>query len=382
VSGIGVARGEGLWRDAALLVLVFGSLLLYLFTATPEFFSESQGGDYPYYVQIAQAPFDNAVPSPWRYRLLNPLLAALLQSVGISTDAAFLTLTCVFAFVSCVLMRVYLRQIGASPFAACAGMLLFAVSVGGFVPMRRYYGYTDALTNAFTLLILASAAAERYGVTVAALAVGTVAKESTLLLLPFLVVSLWIARARRVVLAALVLVPLLVFGALRWLVTPDGTGFAPVALTWEAQTEYWRAAMVHGVGRWVLWSFAYSLGPVWLLSAIGARRQWQFLTAQLLLLLPIVVPLLRTTDTERALMLAFPVAYPLAAFALDRWRDSRYRALVATCAMVCTWIAQLTFDWTQPMHFGPVNAKDLLFVSLCVLPLVPWVISESRARTA
>jgi len=120
-----------------LIVLLLCGQLGYMFTFAPEFFYESQGGDYPFYVQIANDLFGNAVPSPWRYRLLNPGLASLLIGVGFGTDAAFLTLTLFFAGVSCVLMRIYLSQLGLSMFAARTGALIFAVSVGAVIPVRR-----------------------------------------------------------------------------------------------------------------------------------------------------------------------------------------------------------------------------------------------------
>lgn len=363
--------------DVLFMVVLLAGMLGYMFAFSPQFFFESQGGDYPYYVQISQDPFGNAVPSPWRYRLLNPWLASLLTGMGFSTDAAFLTLTIVFAGVSCVLMRCYLSQLGVSLFAARTGALLFAVSVGAFIPMRRYYGYTDALTNAFTLLILVLAHARRHGAAAAALGIGTLAKESMLLLLPYLAVRMLVQHAAWLRLATVLLVPVAVFAALRLLLPPDPSGAAPVALTWAAQIEYWRTAMVHGVGRWILWSLAYSMGPVWLIALAGARDGATFMRHSWLLIVPLVAPLLRTTDTERALMLAFPVVFPLAAFAMDRWRGSRSAVPVAILAIACTWLAQVTFDWREPPRLGVVNAKDIVFVLLCAAPLVPWLWSAA-----
>jgi hypothetical protein len=363
--------------DVLLIILLLCAILGYLFAFAPEFFYQSQGGDYPYYVQIAHAPVGNAVPSPWRYRVLNPWMASLLMGIGVGTDAAFLALTVLFAGLSCLLMRIYLSQLGVSMFAARTGTLLFAVSVGAFIPLRRYYGYTDALTNALTLFILVQAQAGRYASTAALLGIGTVAKESMLLLLPYLTARLIAAGAGWRHTAAIVFVPLAVFATLRLLLPPDAGGAAPVALTWAAQVEYWRTAMVHGPGRWILWAFAYSMGPVWLLAVAGARDGAAFLRQSWLLLLPLLAPLLRTTDTERALMLAFPVVFPLAAFALERWHGSRRAAAVAVLAVACTWLAQVTFDWRAPQRLGIVTTKDAVFLVLCMAPLLPWLWSAA-----
>jgi hypothetical protein len=372
--------GRGGAVDMAWLAVVFAAMLLYLFTVVPQFLTESQGGDYPYYVQIADAPFHNSVPSPWRYRLLNPWFASLLMSLGVTTDIAFLVLTCAAAFVSCVLLLRYLRLLSLSPATACLTTLLFAVSVGGFIPLRRYYGYTDALTNALTLAILILAFDRRYYATAAALGIGTLAKENTLLMLPFLLAVLARARATLGAIALVILAPLAVYTALRLIVPPDATGNPSMALTWDTQVEYWRTAMVHGLPRWILWAIAYSLGPVWLLTAVGARANWTFLRDHLPLLAPLVIPLLRTTDTERALMLCFPVAFPLAAYAIDSLPEPRLRRAAGVLAIACTWAAQLTFDWANPPRIGPATMKDVVFLLLCLVPLLPWLLARPNLR--
>jgi hypothetical protein len=343
------------------------ALLAYVLVAVPSHFTESQGGDYPYYVQMAETPLNNSVPSPWRYRLLNPYFASLLTGAGVSTDVAFLSLTTAFAAVSCMLMRVYLQQLGLSVFAAWTGALLFAVSVGAYIPLRRYYGYTDALTNSLILLVLVLTVARRHVLTAVALGVGTLAKESMLLLLPFLAQRLKAIKTPWRVAVAVLAVPIAMFVALRVLVPTEPSGTDPVALTLEAQLEYWRTAMVNGPIRWVLWSLAYSMGPVWLLAAIGLRGNLPFVGSTALYALPVLIPLARTTDTERALMLLFPIVFPLAAYALQPFIKSR-SVWVAAVAIACTWGAQLTFDWTPQLRLGPVNAKDAVFAALCLVP--------------
>src|SRR5689334_8062498 len=124
-------------RCALLIAAVIAAELLYMRVAVPGYLGLAHGGDYPYYVQMADAPLTTAVPSPWRYRLLNPWLAGRLVQAGMPVDVAFLSLTVVFAFASSLLMRAFLRQLGLSRFAADAGAVLFAMSIGGYVPLRR-----------------------------------------------------------------------------------------------------------------------------------------------------------------------------------------------------------------------------------------------------
>lgn len=359
-----------IWTDIATAVLVVALIVLFLLTAIPAHYVESQGGDYPYYVTMAQVPLDNHVPSPWRFRLLNPLLASTLIAAGFSASASFLLLTALFAAASLVLMRIYLEQLGTSRFTARAGALLFAASVGAYIPLRRYYGYTDALTNFFILLVLILAATRRYRVLAAVLGTGTLAKESLLLLLPFLARRISVAARSWRVAASVLSVPIAVFLLLRLVVGPGPSGTAPVALSLDAQFEYWQTAMVHGPVRWILWALAYSMGPVWLLAALAVRRNISFVATMLLVSVLALVPLLRTTDTERALMLLFPIVFPLAAHSLDECRHHRGARWSAAVAVTCTFLAQLTFDWVPQARLGPVNAKDAAFLLLCILPVV------------
>ena len=119
------------------ILAILAGELAWMFATVPEFLSKAHGGDYPFYVDMAATPLTTAVPSPWRYRLLNPGLASLLIRAGLSIDFAFLLLTTVFAFASSMAMRLFLRKLSLSPFAASAGAVLFAMSIGGYVPLRR-----------------------------------------------------------------------------------------------------------------------------------------------------------------------------------------------------------------------------------------------------
>jgi hypothetical protein len=366
---------------AIVILAILGAEVTWMFATVPDFLSRAHGGDYPYYVRMSETPLTTAVPSPWRYRVLNPWLASLLVKAGVSTDVAFLTLTVVFAFLSSLAMRAFLRRLSLSPFAADAGAVLFACSIGGYVPLRRYFGYTDALTNFLILIVLIAALARRPIITAALLVLGTFAKESLLLLVPFLIVR---ERAlavgwRRVALMAGA--PAIVFLFLRWLVGSGGDD-ASIALSWDTQVAYWRTAMVHGVARWLLWSIAYSMGALWLLAALALPRHWRFFAAGLWLLLPLLAPLVRTTDTERALLLAFPVIVPLAMALVDECptRGGQWAVAVAMCAAAL--LGQLTFDWVEPPTVAGVNAKDLVFATLCLVPLVVVARCRSAAMTS
>jgi hypothetical protein len=355
--------------DIALLAGVFLAMLAYLLARVPAYLDIAHGGDYPHYLAIAEAPMTNSVPAPWRYRLLNPWLASFLIAAGATPATAFLALTTLFSFVSCLLMIAFLRALGLSAFASRTGALLFAVSVGGFIPLRRYFGYTDGLTNCFILFALIVIMQRRYTLLTMALAVGALAKESVLLLLPFVSGRMLAVPAPVMKIAVVLAIPIAVFASIRLLLPPDASGSAAVALTWEEQLGHWRNAMTHGVGRWILWSFAYSMGPVWLIAALAAPANVPFIRQSALYLLPVIAPILRTTDTDRALMLAFPIVFGLAAAAMERCSQLPGKYVICAAAVGCTFATQLTFSWSALRRFGPVNEKDLVFLALCLLPV-------------
>jgi len=367
--------------DAAVLLAFLFSEVAYLVRFVPDYVARGHGGDYPLYVQMAEALLVNSVRSPWKFRLLNPLLASIPIRLGTSPEIAFLIVCFASAFGACLLMAMYLRQLALSEWSARAGALLFAASVGGLIPLRRYYGYPDATTNLVILAVLICAASQRAIATAISLGLAALAKESALLLLPFLalrmkVPTVWWRRA------AVLGVPVIVFVLLHTLISSsDPPGSSPLGFTISEQFRYWDTAMVHGAGRWVLWAFAYSMGPLWLIAWLSGARNPLFIKSFAPFLLVLGVPLLRTTDTERVLMLCFPVVFPLVGRALDECGNSRRRSVVAVVTGICTLGAQLTFDWApKATQFG-VNPKDFVFLSLCVIPVGLVFVCRSMAPT-
>jgi hypothetical protein len=366
--------------DIAINIALLGVLVACMFLAVPGYFVDTQGGDYPYYVQMAESLRHNSVPSPWRYRPLNPLLASVLMKTGVSANAAFFALTLVFAAVSIVLLRIFLRQLSISNFGARAGALLFAVSVGGYIPLRRYHGYPDALTNCLILLVLIALAANRSTAVAWALGVGTLAKETMLLMVPFVGWRLWRSSGRWPRAALVVVIPIAIYFGLR-AVIPAAVGGAAVALSVQAQLDYWQTAMVHGWVRWLLWAVAYSMGPVWLLAAAGSRGNWRFVGTFTLYLIALLVPLLRTTDTERALMLSFPLVFALAAHAIDQRRGGASGIAVAVVAVASQLAAQFTYEWAPTSRIWIVSPKDVVFLALCLTPIAVWLATRAAVTS-
>jgi hypothetical protein len=349
--------------DAALIAILLALGLALCVLTTPDYLAVAAGGDFPFYVQMAASPLANAAAPPWNLRILNPALASALIAAGVPVSLAFLTLTWLFALVSSTLMGIFLRQLMVSPLASRAGALLFAASAGGCALLRRNFGYPDALTNCGILAVLICVAAKRRGLLAWALTAAAFTKETVLLMLPW---CAWQARHWRPRLAVIALIALPI-GVWLMLRIALSSADAPVAFTIGDQLAYWREAMTHGALRWILWSVVYSLGPIWLVALIAAPRNIAFIARFALFLAAVFVPLARTTDTDRALMLTFPVVIPLAACALDNC-GARHRVLIASAITIaCTLITQMSFAWSPAARIGPLNAKDLLVATVCLL---------------
>ena len=257
---------------------------------------------------MAETPLTTTVPSPWRYRLLNPWLASLLSRRALDRRRLSHAHD-VFAFASSLAMRTFLRRLSLSPFAAGAGASSSPRRSAAMCrsALLRLHRRADQLPDAARP---DAATAWRPAVTAALLGVGTIAKESLLLLLPFVVER---ARAAAVDVDANRDGGAGAAGRVRVLRLIVGTaGESPLALNWETQVAYWRTAMVHGAAA----GFCGRSRTRW--ARCGCWRHWprrgtwRFLGIGLWLIVPLIAPIVRTTDTERALLLAFPVVLPLA----------------------------------------------------------------------
>lgn len=343
-----------LWTAAILMASV-----LVLAQLAPNFHANG-GGDYHQYSQMTRTPLNNTAAAPWCYRPLLPALAGGVARLGLPLPRAFLVVSALAALLSCVAFACLVRNLGFSPSGAILGGCLFAASCGGFGAIQ-HYGYPDALTNLFLVLSFSLLYSGRPVGAAMVIAVGVVAKESLLLVVP--AVIFLSRKARRPVSAAtLILCPLLAYVTLR-VVIPGGQGQSFFsASNMDGVAQYWKSSMRHGEIRWCLWALTYSLGPLWLLAALNGRAGRKHLWHLSAYLIMLVLPLALTTDTNRALCLAFPAVIPVALCGWERFRHSRRTYwTMGVVTITATFVCASTYYWTSMWKY--------VFVPLlCVLP--------------
>jgi hypothetical protein len=328
--------------SAILLALSLGAL-----NHMSPHFRSSGGGDYLQYAMMVGSPLHNEAAAPWRYRPFLPALAGIAADSGMPLPRAFLLVSSLAAFASCIVFGYFVKRIGFSHGTAVLGTCLFAVSCGGFAAIRGY-GYPDALANLFLSL------SGRPLVAAAFATVGVFAKESLLLTVPTIVFLNRGAR-RFPGLAVVVICPVAAYLVIRNLI-PGGQGHSFFSIeNVHMVTGYWESAMRHGAMRWCLWSLAYSLGPLWLLAAVNIRAGAGYLWHLSFYVPAVVLPLVLTTDTERALCLLFPATIPVALCGFERFRHRpRVFWTVSLVTVVCVFASSCTFFCTSRWKYATV----------------------------
>lgn len=233
------------------LVLATATILCVGLVVSVAPLDESQLEDSRVYIAMAERPHAEHA-APYCYRVLVPTLARLLP---LDLTTSFFALTLCFIAATGVLLYYLLRAMGMARFISAVGMLLFyGLNWGArfaFFDFRLTDPALFFLATASLLLIVKG----RLTYAVVTLALGVLAKESALFLLPFV----YTLRARRfldptALLTALVVgaVPVVVFLLVRWSIPGE---YNPAAL-WSTigtlRIEDGMAGFVRGgtVGTW------------------------------------------------------------------------------------------------------------------------------------
>lgn len=154
--------------------------------------TESGGnlGDAAHYIRFVdflRGEADSLPPAPFRYRPLTAVLAAPLPFDAMTAINVVNVLALAVASVS---MWLLLRRLGCSERLASLGSLIFVVSFPTF-----YYGaigYVDPLAVALMITVLEAAVAGRSAAVLLLLVVASaLTRESTVIILPVLIVWAW-----------------------------------------------------------------------------------------------------------------------------------------------------------------------------------------------
>lgn len=323
----------GTWAALVLVCLSASVALVYPPVTKYELFESGlggPGGDVGHYVRMYQGVPLAQIQRPFRYRVFTPLLArhvpdvphGLLRYFDMSPDKLvkyhFGMANLIGLTAAGLLMFALGAALGFTSGEAILATFLFytsfpVVNYGG-TPMVEAWGY------AFLLLGLVAALRRSHpGLFVASL-FGMLAKETTILLVP--AVLLLPDRPARKATALLALFPgILVYALFRLVLYPGGAG-SPSDVATSLSDLAWRLS--HGPYlAWILFDGGTAFGLLWPLAALGAwclRGSPRAPLSRLAWLIPMVllVPFVIGSNVGRIWFYAFPAMIPLAVVGLGR----------------------------------------------------------------
>jgi hypothetical protein len=355
----GLRDGQQRLRAYVLVGVGLVSLAIAWNGITSDRFWRDGGGDYAHYSRAA-VEGSRAIPAPWRYRVLFTGLAESASAMGMPAPVAFLVVTACAATLGCAVFGFFLEGLGFNHRTACLGVGVFASSCGGWMAVRGY-GYPDAVANLFLIWALLCLVRSQFAKAGCIIAVGVLAKESLLLLVPLGVLA-GIREGRLRDASVLALLPAATYLGVRYVVGRgvDEYGFFSLQNI-EGVLGYWRNTMTDGPIRWVVWAAVYSFGPLWILAALGMRNGRMYVLNTLPYWGALLLPLALTTDTDRVLSLFFPVVIPLALLGAEEVSGKRWIVSASGIVLVVV-LCQATFAWTA-------SVKTVAVGFLCIAPV-------------
>lgn len=321
------------WAAIALLCLGAAAAVVYVPITKYMLYEPGLGGivgDVGQYVRMEQGTPLDQIARPFRYRVFTPLIAhavplppaSLLRYFDMSDDKLVLLRFGLVNWVGIAVAGMAMVAVSLAleftlPEGLLAALLFFTA-----LPVVNFDGapMADAWGHAFLALgLLAALRGSLVGLFVASL-IGMFAKETTVLLLPMvlLLAGTWRQRAWRV---AALLPGLAAYAFFRLVAHPGGAGF-PADPHTSLENLGWR--LQHGpYYMWLLWDGGSAFLALWPLAAIGLwnlRSRRHEPLARLAWLVPgiFLVPLAIGSNVGRIWFYAFPVMIPLALEGLRR----------------------------------------------------------------
>ena len=340
---------------------------------TIDYLGEFAHVDLRHYRAMAQAaPGLSDTPSPFAYRWLGPYAVGLLP---VPDPLGFRLLTTSALVLLPVAFFGFLRRLGlgASVAAFTAALLPFNPYVFGF-PAFNPFQIGDALALVLIVLAFSALVDRRWLLYALALAVGVLAREPVLLVLPAGFVFLWErGTLRSDGLRCLVasLPALVVFLLLRVLLPADGPGLLVLLVDHAVKASdpvTWYRLLVNA---WAPLSF---IPLVFFRTTRVFVRRHLYLVAFAVLVL---ASALFGGDQERLVAPAFITVYALVGYVLQRHMWTRLARIVLVLAAVVTSLHHLTARFPLPSRTWTV------VLSLAALAAVTAVaLAVRRGRNA
>ena len=358
-------------RELAAVLAVASAIVvqLFLFGTTRVGLQKDDAGQY---WQMAERPAYLA-RLPYTFRVLTPELAALWPG---DLELGFSLVSLVALPLAATALYAYQRAVGLGPVAAWSGALLFAVS-GGAIRMLTTPAYVDGLTYLTEAAAFWLLARGRFWPFVAVVSVGTLNRETALLLVALYLAVEPPSRSswRRAALAVLVPVAVLVVVAVVKLAVGGVlTGATPLAML----APFARTFRQDVPTLSELFDVYSTLGVMWLLAFRHLPGPTPFQRRALVYAALVVLQLtVSRGDEGRNLSHLFPVVIPLAMLDVQRTLETGGRRglvlavlLAASCAASMVH-ARWTILESGTLRYGLVAAGTALALAISwLLPLI------------
>ncbi len=351
-----------------LLALLATAVLVWLYGAIDVVAYARSGIQYYWPMADAAPGLDLAQPQPYVYRWLGPWLAGALPG---PSPAGFYGLAVAASMALAGLMWAVLRADGRTERAAALTVVLLAANpyLFGF-NVFNHFQLDDVLAQLSVGAGLLALWRGRYAAMGAVLAVGVLAREPAILLVPVAGVFLWERGRLRAdgLRAGLALVPLVVLFAAPRLLLPT-TGGPDLVQTFRnasgkaADPITWFRLLVNA------WAPAVALVPVWPRETLEAVRGRLHLA---LLGVLVLASAFFGGDQERLMQPAVWAVYPLLAVLVERHVAGRRLAeAVLLAAAVLTSLHHITARF--PLPSKALKGALTLAALAAVLAMALWV---------
>ncbi|MGE4605531.1 MAG: hypothetical protein AAEJ52_02190 [Myxococcota bacterium] len=389
-------RRERIWLGLAIAVMIVVANAYYVAQYTgllhgPEVVLET---DHLRYIEMARG----AENTPWRglayeppfcYRILTPKLVGLLVHMGVDLHVAFYALTHVFLVLFLFALYLFLTTFGLEERYCVLGLLLTGLMQGAV----RWYSYQYWMTDPLALLLITVALLlirlERLGALFVLSIVAVTARETYLLVFPYLFFHTWRRAGLKLAIERTLAIAIAPVVMLLWIRTsapalagPDFVRLVKFFAKWRWERMFDNQLYLCTIG-----SFGV-LFPLLLLYPRRMLAYWIRNPEEIAVIGAVYASLLLANNTDRLLAYALPVMLPAALLNLRRLVASvrlPFAAIAAAAllAQVVLYRETIFFDWRAVSVSQPFNGLAAFVIfAFWMAAVAAWWFAPSDGNEA
>jgi hypothetical protein len=361
-------RRERMWLGLVIAVMIVAANAFYVsrdtgFVHPPDVVLET---DHLRYIEMAKGPENTrargiAYEPPFCYRILTPTLVGLLMDLGVDLHLSFYVLTHAFLVSFLFALYLFLTTFGLEDRYCVLGLILVGLMQGAV----RWYSYQYWMTDPLALLLICVGLLlirlERLGALFALSIVAVTARETYLLVFPYLFFFSWrrsgfsLAIERTLAIAIAPVAMLLLIRASAPAL--PGPGF--FRLVTSLAKWRWERLLDNQLYICTIGSFGVLL-PLLLLYPRRMLDYWTRYPEEIAVIGVVYASLLLANNTDRLLAYAVPVILPAALLNLRRLVASvripfTIIAAAALLAQVVLYRETIFFQWRSVSMSQPFN---------------------------